>query len=535
MAKRNSGKTTIIGTALWVLAGDDKQLQRTMKNATKYINSAYKEITSAVTAFAKYSAAGLAAAGTALAGYVTLAAKSFADYGSQIHDMETATGLTAETVSILGYAAKQAGRSMEDFTPAIRKMSSVIFDARNGSAEAAEVLSRLGVSLAEITAMSPDDAFLRLGRGIFSYGNELDQAAIAQDIFGKSAMNILQLLRDIEASGGFAAVAEEARSLGIVMSSEAAAGADDLGDALERVKTSWQGVSNAIGEQAAPMFKAIYEFLAEAGKQFRQFMDDHQPEIDSIKESLKYIWDKVKEMLPSWEDLKESAGGALSWIDEKLNELTGHYEKNDAGRTVWVEGSMKDYKKLLDPFKALWDTVKGVVKALWDVHEVILAVGIALFVLTSPIGALSLFAVGLAAVYESLKNIGEGGSNFIQRLVDKIEYLKVAIDGLFDMLYDYTAPGWIMKLWDSGLLQGSTAHSSFGTGTGFTDTTGYGDYGSYGNSRVGNAVNFGNVHIDARGTGASPTQLEQAFMRGVERAVRLGKLTPGALAVPGRL
>jgi len=541
MAKRrNTGKTTVIGTALWVLAGDDDSLKKKILQAEKYINKAYSNISSAVTSFAKTAAVGMAAAGTALVGFVTAATKSFADYGSGIHDASVATGFSAETLSVLQYAMKQAGIEFSAITPAVKQMASVIADASNGSATAGATIERLGLSLGKLSGASPESAFLQIATAIGNVGDELTQTALATDIFGRGGMQILALVRDMQASGGFDALAEEARNLGLVMSDEAAAGADDLGDALQEVFDGMQGISNTIGTIFGPVFKEALKWVKEKLIEFREWLDTNEPSLTRIKNSLEAIGLELKEALgPAWTALKEFASQALIWISDKLEWLTqGAIKTNLDGTKEWETNLGKIIKQVKGHWQKFIESFKPWSKVIAAFVVTLGTIGTALALLESP---LILISAAFTPLFEMFfkKN---WTTNWLSRLVDKLPPYRKTIDWFFDAIVlainkSRKAFEDFKRVWDAFWKSRATENWSAPVmnfrGVGLPPSEELSVVRSSGSSPAPAGNSFGNVNVTINGSGLSPQQLQRSVIGAIERLGRTGKMTRGGLAVPG--
>ena len=75
----------------------------------------------------------------------------------------------------------------------------------------------------DLKNLSPEQQFQTLANALAGVENASEKAALAQKVFGKAGTELLPLFAEGEA--GMAALREQAQSLGIVMSTEAAAGA----------------------------------------------------------------------------------------------------------------------------------------------------------------------------------------------------------------------------------------------------------------------------------------------------------------------
>lgn len=197
------------------------------------------------------------AAGAAVTGAIGLSIKSFAQAGDEIQKMALRTGLTTESLSELKFALEQSGSNIEGFEKGIRRMSSFIQDGRDGLTETTRALDSLGIAVSDFDGMSPEQAFTTLSSALAGVEDDLTQAALAQDIFGRSGTALLPLLA--QGADGIEALKQEAQELGIVFDQDAANAAARLVDAQNTLKQSFQGVQFALAEGVAPALAGALE------------------------------------------------------------------------------------------------------------------------------------------------------------------------------------------------------------------------------------------------------------------------------------
>jgi hypothetical protein len=208
--------------------------------------------------------------GAGLVAPLALAAKAFADTGSQLNDMAARTGVSVEALSELGYAAQQSGSSLEDVEKAIRVMQRTITAAVNGSDQAALALERVGLSAESLAGLKPEQQFAAIAAALQGIQDPTQRAAAAMGVLGKAGTNLLPMAADL------GALRAEAQRLGVVMTGGQAKLADDLGDAFDRVKASLQGVANAVGTALAPVLLDLAGKVTGFLVGFREWISQNQ-------------------------------------------------------------------------------------------------------------------------------------------------------------------------------------------------------------------------------------------------------------------
>lgn len=208
--------------------------------------------------------AGLRSIGTRLAGIGAAAvtgllgtAKVFSDMGDVLDKMSIRTGISVEALSELGYAAELSGADLETLESGVRIMQRTLGEAAQGTGTAVEALDRLGLSAAQLAGLSPEQQFKVLADRISKVSDPTLRAAIAMEVFGKAGTKLLPLMAD--GAAGIEAMQEEARRLGLTVSTETARDAAQLNDTLGTLwKVLKQGVFT-IGGALAPLLKDIAE------------------------------------------------------------------------------------------------------------------------------------------------------------------------------------------------------------------------------------------------------------------------------------
>lgn len=220
--------------------------------------------------------AGITAVGSAFAGPILASAKAFSTVGDDIEKMGRRTGLAAESVSELKFAAAQSGTEISAVEIAVRKMQKTITDASDGTKEAVDGLKRLGLTVADLKDMNPAEQFALIARRMAAIPNATTKAASAMEVFGKSGTAIIPMIEDLDA------LQKEARELGIVMSTEDATAAANLNDAFGRLTAQFEAIKNIVGAAVTPLLLEMAETLKETAKDVIQWVNNNRELMQSI-------------------------------------------------------------------------------------------------------------------------------------------------------------------------------------------------------------------------------------------------------------
>jgi hypothetical protein len=231
--------------------------------------------------------ASIQALGTKLAGLgITLAipflgaAKLFADMGDDMAKMSARTGVAVEALSELRYAAQQSGAGAEDLERGLRTMNRNVVEAARGSVQARRNLSRLGLTIADLTGLSPDQQFELIADRLSRIQNPANRATIAMEIFGRTGANLLPLLSS--GAEGIRGLRREANSLGLTMSTEDAQAAEKFSDAMSTLWRSLKQVAFMVGAALAPTLKQIAEWITRVAANLAGWIDENREVITVI-------------------------------------------------------------------------------------------------------------------------------------------------------------------------------------------------------------------------------------------------------------
>lgn len=207
---------------------------------------------------------GLRAMGLGAAALAPLGAtaKIFASYGDELAKSSKRTGVSVEAISELRYAAALSGVEFGGLEGAIRRMQRTIHSASSGLRSASSALAEIGLSVEMISAMSPDQQFEMIAGALAGVSDATTRASLAMQIFGRSGTSVLPIVD--RGADGLRAMREDARSLGITMSSDAARSAEQLADSYTRLRSALTATAAKIGASLAPMLINLSSKTAEA-------------------------------------------------------------------------------------------------------------------------------------------------------------------------------------------------------------------------------------------------------------------------------
>jgi len=289
-----------------LLSGDTANLKRATKEGATNLEKMGAVARSTVTSVAKLSAA-IGAASVAVFAFT----KRVAATGDMFAKMSAKVGASTEFLSAFAHAVKLGGGSAEGMEKSIGRMARVMSDASNGLATAKRSFDDLDIEVQKTdgSLRAVPEVLLEVADRFAGMTDETKQAALAQEIFGRSGLTLLPVLK--QGSAAIREHMEEARRLGIVWSAEAAKAAEDFNDNIERLGRGVEGISMQL---AGPLIKALGDtagaFLAaqRAGEGFG----------DAMLRAMQIFLTGTD--LQKWESDMAAAGEQLLGAQKKLDE-----------------------------------------------------------------------------------------------------------------------------------------------------------------------------------------------------------------------
>lgn len=252
----------------------------------------------------KYVAAGAVAAGAGILAFV----EKTAEAADNLAEFTRLVGINVEDFQELQFAAKRAGIESETFAAAIKTLSRNVGQAQGGTGRLAGLLKKVAPSvLQQIKATKDTGAALEV---VLSAMRRLPiesrRNALASAAFGNAQLALLATLSPDELRN----FREEARRLGMVLSSDAASGAEALMDNVDDLKGSILGLARQIATALFPDLQAATGAMLEWIKANRELIVTGGREaILEFARGMKELGVFLVENVPKLQRFVDSVGG----------------------------------------------------------------------------------------------------------------------------------------------------------------------------------------------------------------------------------
>jgi uncharacterized protein YoxC len=218
----------------------------------------------------------------------------FSDMGDKIAKTSRRLGLGVEAYQELRYAAGQAGVSTETLDKSIGQLNKRLGEMQSGSGQ---LLSFLKATDRELlnqvrSATDADGAFSLMMTAIDKETNIARKSALINAAFGRSGLDLVTMAEG--GAEGLAAMREEARKYGNIISAHAAGKSEEFNDSVDRLKQALSGLRIlALGplvEALQPLVQRMADFIAANRELIAQKVDSVISGIGNTVRLLGRLW-----------------------------------------------------------------------------------------------------------------------------------------------------------------------------------------------------------------------------------------------------
>jgi hypothetical protein len=247
---------------------DDKEAIESLKKVDKQGKNTKNNLADIAAKGAKLGAAVVAGTGAAVTGLLALGSKT-SDTAAKWLELSQRTDIGIESLQRWGYAASMSGADIEKLEVGMKKLSQSVVDAQGGSEKAVDAYNKLGISMADLSDMKPEQTFDEVMKRLADMPNGVEKNVVGNQLLGKSYTELKTLLS--EGSSGMEALKNKANELGLVMSTDSVVAAEGFGDSMDTVKATFDGIVN----------KVVAGLLPKLNEMLTWFMNN-APQIQSI-------------------------------------------------------------------------------------------------------------------------------------------------------------------------------------------------------------------------------------------------------------
>lgn len=236
---------------------DKSQYDQGLDDASKGAKSFGDKLKSGLGAAAKVGAAAIATVATAAGAMTTAIVKGageVAAYGDNIDKASQKLGISAEAYQEWDAVLQHSGTSIDSLGIGMKTLSAK-------AAEGSDAFKKLGISQKDAAKMSREELFERTINALQNVQDANKKAQLAQELFGRSAMELGPLLNTSAADTE--AMKLRVHELGGVMSDEAVKAAAAYQDSLQDMQTAMEGAKRGLIAEFLPSITRVMDGLTE--------------------------------------------------------------------------------------------------------------------------------------------------------------------------------------------------------------------------------------------------------------------------------
>lgn len=184
-------------------------------------------------------------------------AKQAAEFQGKFFDLSQQVGVSVETLSTLDVIASTTGGNIETVTASMGIFQKGLENAHDPTSEEAKLLKQLGV-----TSLDTEAALRQTIAGLFKMGEGAKQTDAVLQLFGRSGRFVNAILK--ESQGDLDAATKKFSEMGLIVSTEAAAAADQFNDSLEILNREIAATTRGLVSDAIPVFTVFFQQINES-------------------------------------------------------------------------------------------------------------------------------------------------------------------------------------------------------------------------------------------------------------------------------
>lgn len=329
-------KISVILEAL--TGGFETDMKRAQKASEKAFAQMKKDAQASNVAIGKVLTGGLVLGAAGAVG-LGVAVKSAVNEMDKLSKTAQKVGVTTEALSALQYAAELADVDIGQLQGGMTRLVKAQAEVAAGTEKQTELFKSLGVEVlnADGSLRNADDVMADLADQFANMEDGATKTALAVQIFGRAGADLIPLLNG--GAQGFRNAAAEAKSFGLIVSTEAGQAAEQFNDNITRMGKAMQGagiqlatellpVMNELSDRVVGMAKdpAFQNELADAVRTIGEVAIDAAQGIVTMTNVLGFLWDEAKQFvgIVDADDLVRQY--------EKLEGLRGQLAGMEAGR-----------------------------------------------------------------------------------------------------------------------------------------------------------------------------------------------------------
>jgi len=237
--------------------------------------------------------AGITVGAVAVGGAMLKAGEKFAETTDHIDKMSQKLGMTRKGFQEWDFILSQNGASIDGMKSGMVKLNNSFDELKSGSGAGADAFKRLGLTMDDLAGKSQEEIFELTVKSLQGVSDESERAAIANDLLGKSALELTPLLN--AGADSIDAMKEQANEMGMVIGDDAIDAGVKFADTMDQLKRTVKGLAIGFMSTLMPM---LQDFLV--------FVQSNMPLVQGIfGDVFKLLGASVESVIPIFKSILE--------------------------------------------------------------------------------------------------------------------------------------------------------------------------------------------------------------------------------------
>lgn len=388
-------------TVIKKVTGSMKTLGNTAKSVGSMMTKAFKGVFNSIF---NLKSGFVALAGAAGIGYAIKRSYEFID---TIGKTSSKLGVAAEDLQRLRYAAQLAGIESNTLDMALQRFTRRASEAANGTGEAKAALEEMNIQLTDGSGnMKSTQTLLGdVAEAFKKVKDPSDRLRLAFKLFDSEGVAMVNILN--QGRAGLEKMTGAADRLGFVLDEATIKGVERANDALATMSAAMGGVWDKIVASLAPAFEGFGTWLAEfAGGLSTQIT----PAFKSLGDTFKMIVGGLSGARDAGEDWGSKLSGWIGRVKAQLMNFFFVIDKD--GTTAWdrFKDSVEDFKIKLDE---MWQKLKEFLPDFKEMKDAVVNALPSLNSMANSLNAIASAFRAIYRAYKALKDLGGDVANFV--------------------------------------------------------------------------------------------------------------------------
>jgi hypothetical protein len=254
--------------------------------------------------------------GLAGVGGLGLLLKNSAENVDQVTKLADRLGIATDALAGIKLQAKLSGVEFATVTTGLRTVQYATYQATLGLQTYTRAFDALNLNAKDFARLSPDKQLRTLIDHLAKIPNITERNAVAYQIFGGRASELLNLIND--GTDALDRSTEQARAWGLALNRVDSAKIEMMNDAMTRAKSASEGLANRINVALAPYIAALAEHFADAAEASNGFRKEIQTGMQYVAEAVGYAANTITGLRFAWAVAKLWTAQAIDFMIQRV-------------------------------------------------------------------------------------------------------------------------------------------------------------------------------------------------------------------------